>query len=81
MNNVINFPTLDDATIEIKRTEEFKAAANELSVFLEALPLSHEENDELIRLMVKQVNVAETSAFIQGFAMGYEFGGLELEKR
>lgn len=81
MDNVIKFPTLDDAAIEIKRTEEFKVAANELSVFLEALPLSHEDNDKLVSLMVKQVNVAETSAFKQGFAMGYEFGKAESEKK
>ena len=81
MGDIIEFPNLDNIAIEIERTEEFIKIANELGDFIKSLPLSHEENDELIRLMVKQVNVAETSAFIQGFAMGYEFGGLELEKR
>lgn len=80
MADIIEFPSLDNLAIEIKRTEEFKAAAGELSVFLEALPLSREDNDKLVSLMVKQVNVAETSAFTQGFAMGYEFGDIEVDK-
>lgn len=79
MGDIIEFPNLDNIAIEIERTEEFIKIANELGDFIKSLPLSHEENDELIRLMVKQVNVAEMCAFTQGFAMGYEFGGIEGE--
>lgn len=80
MGEVINFPNLDEMAIEIKRTDNFKAAAKELSDFLTALPLSNEDNDKLVSLMIRQVNVAETSAFTQGFAMGYEFGENEVDK-
>lgn len=79
MGDIIEFPNLDNIAIEIERTEEFIKIANELGDFIKSLPLSHEENDDLIRLMVKQVNVAKTSAFTQGFTMGYEFGGIEGE--
>lgn len=81
MSDVISFPILDDMAIEIKRTDEFMVAASELSNFLAALPLSREDNDKLVSLMVKQVNVAETSAFTQGLATGYEFGVDEAEER
>ncbi|MGE8000868.1 hypothetical protein ACQKOF_19770 [Lysinibacillus sp. NPDC093190] len=73
MGDVINFPDLDNVFIEIKRTEAFIQTANELSAFLKALPLSREDNDRLVALMVQNVREAEKGAFLQGFSMGYEF--------
>ncbi|WP_223556031.1 hypothetical protein [Lysinibacillus sphaericus] len=73
MGDVINFPDLENVCIQIERTEAFIQTANELSAFLKALPLDHEENDKLVELMVKHVKEAETGAFLQGFSMGYEF--------
>lgn len=73
MGDVINFPNLENVCIQIERTEAFIQTANELSVFLKALPLSHDENDKLVELMVKHVKEAEAGAFLQGFSMGYEF--------
>ena len=73
MGDVINFPDLDNVFIEIKRTEAFIQTANELSAFLKALPLSHEDNNRLVALIVQNVREAEKGAFLQGFSMGYEF--------
>lgn len=73
MGDVINFPDLDNVFIEIKRTEAFIQTANELSAFLKALPLSHDENNKLVELMVKHVKEVEAGAFLQGFSMGHEF--------
>ncbi|WP_427107966.1 hypothetical protein [Lysinibacillus xylanilyticus] len=73
MGDVINFPDLDNVCIQIERTEAFIQTANELSAFLKALPLSHDENNKLVELMVKHVKEAEAGAFLQGFSMGYEF--------
>lgn len=74
MAEIIQFPNLDDIAIEIERTEEFKQAAKELGDYIALLPLNHEQNDELIRLMVEQVNTAEQGAFLQAFKMGFDLG-------
>ncbi|WP_313150106.1 hypothetical protein [Lysinibacillus capsici] len=73
MGNVINFPDLENASIKIEWTEAFKQVANELSDFLKALPLNHEDNDRLVALMVQNVREAEKGAFLQGISMDYEF--------
>lgn len=74
MAEIIQFPNLEDIAIEIEHTEEFIKAAKELSDYLALLPLNHEQNDELIKLMVEQVKIAEQGAFLQGFKIGFDFG-------
>ena len=73
MSKVIVFPSNEPA-IEIERTEEFKSVARELSVFIQALPLTHEDNDKLIALIIAQVQQAEKDAFEQGFSLGLKLG-------
>ncbi len=70
MNNTI---TYEEPTIEIERTADFQTIARQLSDSLKALPLSQEENDRFIQLMVEQVQEAERGAFMQGFKMGKEY--------
>lgn len=70
MNNTI---TYEEPTIEIERTAAFHSIARQLSDNLKALPLSKEENDQFIDLMIKQVQEAERGAFMQGFKMGKEY--------
>lgn len=74
MGDVINLYRAADSMegIKIKRTEEFKAAANELSECIKRLSLSREENDKLVELMVKQVQISEQAAFKQGMQLGIE---------
>lgn len=72
MEDVINFPDLDNVFIGIERTEAFIQTANELSTFLKALPLNNVDNDKLVELMIKHVKEAEQGAFLQGFSMGCE---------
>ncbi|MFJ7840337.1 hypothetical protein ACIQXG_12830 [Lysinibacillus sphaericus] len=74
MGHIVNFPELENACIQVERTEAFKQVANELSDFLKALPLNHEDNDRLVAFMVRNVREAEKGAFLHGFSMGYEFG-------
>ena len=69
MNNTI---TYEEPSIEIERTADFHTIARQLSDKLKALPLSNEENDRFIDLMIKQVQEAERGAFMQGFKMGKE---------
>lgn len=70
MNNII---TYEEPSIEIERTAAFHSIARQLSDNLKALPLSNEENDQFIDLMIKQVQEAERGAFMQGFKMGKEY--------
>lgn len=72
MNNTI---TYEEPAIEIERTADFHTIARQLSDTLKALPLSHEENDQFVELMIKQVQEAERGAFMQGFKMGKEYAG------
>ena len=41
--------------------------------FIAALPISREENDRLIALIIQQVQDGEQGAFAQGLRIGKEF--------
>lgn len=75
--NIVENQTEEIPAIPIERGEEFYQAAKGLSEFIHALPLSAENNNRLIDLMVDQVCEAERGAFVQGFRMGREFGQWE----
>lgn len=49
--------------------------SRELSDFIAALPLSREENDRLIALIIQQVQDGEQGAFAQGLRIGIQFAG------
>lgn len=73
MGEVINFPSLDDVAIKVNRTEEFFQIARELSDYIKKLPLTPDQHNKLVELMIKQVQAAEQGAFNKGFLMGYKF--------
>ena len=64
----MNFPDLENVCIQIERTEAFIQTANELSAFLKALPLSHDENNKLVELMVKHVKKRKKEHFYKALA-------------
>ncbi len=72
MSKVIEFPAekMNDAAVEIKRSKEFDAAANELSEVIRSLPLSSTDNDRLIFSILSQIGAAERGAFLHGFNLG-----------
>lgn len=61
---------ISEAAVEIQRTEEFDADAQELSEVIRSLPLLHGDNDRLIFSILKQIGSAERGAFLQGFELG-----------
>ena len=63
------------SSIQIERTQEFLEAAKRLSNFISGLPLNKEQNDHLVYEMIKQIQLAERSAFMQGFEIGLEWKG------
>ena len=62
-------------SIQIERTQEFLEAAKRLSDFISSLPLNKEQNDRLVHEMIEQIQLAERSAFMQGFEIGLEWKG------
>lgn len=64
----------EDVIIQIRRTEEFITTAQAVSDFLKDLPLTREQNDRLISLMVEHVRAAEQGGFRDGVRYGIVFG-------
>ncbi len=62
----------EDGSIVIHRNKEFEEASQTLSKYIEGLHLSSVQNNELVRLAIEMVNVAERGAFADGsfFAAG-----------
>lgn len=51
-------------------SEEFKALAKETSDFIKALPLSNEQNDQLVQYMIESVLKAKQEGFSHGLGVG-----------
>ena len=64
---------LDDFGIVLDKGEMFLKSAKEVSEYLKALPLTTEQNDRLVALMVEHVGQARQDAFMQGFQMRQDF--------
>jgi len=78
MGKITDFGKLrneQEPALAVERTESFYSAARELSDFIAALPISREENDRLISLIIQQVHGGEQGAFAQGLRIGKEFAG------
>lgn len=78
-DNVIPFKSLGDCAITAERSPEFYNKARELSDFIAALPLTREQNDKLIGLMIDQVNIGEKDAFFFGGKLMLGFSKYEEE--
>lgn len=69
---IIEFPATD--AIEIPKTEEFLNYARQISAFIYELPLTKEQNDELIAMLVEHLSMRAEEAFRFGFSMGCAVG-------
>lgn len=68
----------EDAEIYISRdSTEFKAAARELSDFMNLLNLPADMHNKLVDLTVAQVCAAERNAYSQGFGLGLDYARYE----
>lgn len=61
----------EEVYIEIPKSKEFLEHALKLSEFIKELPLSAEENDNLIELLIENLDIAKKDAFNQGFDVGF----------
>lgn len=50
--------------VEIERTREFIVTAGMVSDYLKSLPLTAEQNDKLVELMIKHTQAAERSGYV-----------------
>lgn len=62
----IPFGFQEGDVVQIVRSKEFLGKARELSDCISALPLTKEQNDRLVALMIEQVCITEVSAFKEG---------------
>ena len=75
MGEIIDLPQLESKVgILIERNAAFKTVAEKLSPFIDGLPISKDDNDKLITLILEQVQAAEKGAFQQGFNLGLDLG-------
>ncbi len=58
--------------MEIKRTKEFYQASRQISDFIKKLPLSAENNNELVCRLVEYTNTVERSAALFGVQVGVQ---------
>lgn len=85
-SKIVSLPYMDiefeeEVALAIPRSDEFREMAQALSEFINELPISNEQNNQLIDLVKKQVISAEESAAKFGFEVGSSFVnemGLEL---
>ena len=86
-NKIVDLPYIEmeveeDVALVIPRSDRFHEIAHDLGEFIKALPLSNEQNNQLIDLVKKQVLESEETAAKFGFEVGSGFVademGLEL---
>ena len=58
------------------RTKEFDETAQAVSNYLEGLPLTSSQNNELVRLLKLHTLAAEKSGFLDGAQFGVQLGDM-----
>lgn len=74
MDNVVLIETAwgeRDIAIQIDRTEQMITAAHELSDYIAGLPLTVDQNNALVSMMIKQVQEAERGALYRASSGGW----------
>lgn len=64
-------PSIHNEIFKTVRTEEFHQASQQLGEHINTLQLGGKENEQLVALIEKQVNVAELGAFKRGVRLGF----------
>ena len=58
------------------RTKEFDETAQAVNDYLEGLPLTPSQNNELVRLLKRHTLAAEKSGFLDGAQFGVQLGDM-----
>lgn len=72
MGEIVNFPNHDKASIEIIKSDSYMELVVEMSDFIQKLPLSTDDNDKLVNLILEQTRQAQLDAFRQGIQVGLD---------
>lgn len=59
----------ENGFVEIERTREFVESARLVGDYLKSLPLTVEQNDKLVELMIKHTQAAERSGYVAAIGM------------
>lgn len=61
---------LNDYELKINHSQEFWDATYAVNDYLKGLPLTVEQNDHLIKLLIAHMSATERDALFQGLSMG-----------
>lgn len=67
---VKDIENLNDYELKINHSERFWDATYAVNDYLKELPLTVEQNDHLIELLIAHMNATEKDALLQGLSMG-----------
>jgi len=67
--NIIDF-NITELNVIDRKEPDFSAAVQAVFDYLLILPLSHEQNNHLVKLLTAQVQATEQNAFYAGFDLG-----------
>ena len=67
---VKDIENLNDYELKINHSERFRDATYAVSDYMKELPLSAEQNNHLIELLIAHMSAIEKDALLQGLNMG-----------
>lgn len=68
---------IEEDGIELEKSPEMLASAERLSDYIRELPLTAEQNDKLVQMLLDHVGDVQRCGFNQGLKVGKEFAGWE----
>lgn len=75
---VKDIENLNDYELKINHSERFWDATYAVNDYLKELPLSVEQNNHLIELLIAHMNATEKDALLQGLSMGIKIAKHEV---
>ena len=71
---------IENYSIEVPFSEEFKKLAKETNDYLETLPINQEQMDKLVSYMIESVEKAKLEGYAVGFSHGAKITPMELKE-
>lgn len=68
---------IEENGIELEKSPEMLASAERLSDYIRELPLTAEQNDKLVQMLLDHVGDVQRCGFNQGLKVGKEFAEWE----
>lgn len=68
---------IEEEGVKLEKSPEMLASAEKLSDYIRGLPLTAEQNDKLVQMLLDHVGDVQRCGFNQGLKVGKEFAGWE----